>query len=100
MVTVAQNANQAGANWTTHQGDQGGFARGGLSHRQAGQEPGRLRRRPAFDRRLEPLLARLGEVQLLGAAVGRGRLDFDQPIAFERHTDRITRRAGRVGIIS
>ena len=33
---------------------------------------------------MDPLLARLGEMQFLGAPVGGGRRDPDQPVALER----------------
>src|SRR6266536_1621690 len=53
----------------------------------------RLRVRPAFRGGLEPLLASPGQVQLLAAAVGRSRLDPDQPVALQRQDVAPERRA-------
>src|SRR4029077_6360328 len=44
----------------------------------------RLRLGPAFERRLQALLARLGQAQLLGTAIGCSRLDADQPVPLQR----------------
>jgi len=59
---------------------------------ESGFEP-RLRLHPAFRGCLEPLLASPGQVQLLAAAVGRSRLDPDQPVALERQDVAPERRA-------
>src|SRR5262249_26378804 len=44
----------------------------------------RLRLGPAFERRLQALLARLGQAQLLGTAIGCSRPDADQPVPLQR----------------
>jgi len=59
---------------------------------ESGFEP-RLRLHPAFRGCLEPLLASPGQVQLLAAAVGRSRLDPDQPVALKRQDVPAERRA-------
>src|SRR5262249_32337484 len=74
---------QPGGEFARDNGAQHGTKVRGALGAEAGLEAG-LRLLPGFAAGLQPLFARFGEMQLLGAAVGGGWFDLDQSIALER----------------